>query len=323
MEDLRQVVRDNRVREVVMNTVVDTLYQTTGLGMEGSYRTIAFPGVYIELSKVRLPYPLRLACAETNEACFQMHFGLSGHEYAWLDGLHLDIWPGRHNFFFLPKGLRDRLNHDRCLDYSFFEINVSPTTLLTMLGSTPDLLRDLLHSAEAGDAALLGKASQPITPAMKQIIHQMLTCELPGELRRMYLEAKVQELFTLQLSQFLATSPSVDQSLKLSGSDTEKLDYARELIGSQLHNSHTLAELAVMVGINVDKLKKGFKTLSGTTVFGYASDLRMEQARELLLEGQQPIGEISAQVGYQNPQHFTAAFKRKYGLAPSALRKAG
>jgi AraC-like DNA-binding protein len=32
-------------------------------------------------------------------------------------------------------------------------------------------------------------------------------------------------------------------------------------------------------------------------------------------------GEISDKIGYKNPQHFSTAFKKKFGISPSALLK--
>ncbi|WP_234859251.1 helix-turn-helix domain-containing protein [Aquimarina aquimarini] len=41
----------------------------------------------------------------------------------------------------------------------------------------------------------------------------------------------------------------------------------------------------------------------------------------MLIEEELTIAEISYAVGYKNPQHFTAAFKRKFGYLPSNLKK--
>ena len=83
----------------------------------------------------------------------------------------------------------------------------------------------------------------------------------------------------------------------------------------------SLIELVELSGLNDFKLKRGFKELFGTTVFGYLFDLRIERAQEMLREGKQSIAEISFHIGYKNPQHFTAAFKRKFGYLPSEIKQ--
>jgi len=52
------------------------------------------------------------------------------------------------------------------------------------------------------------------------------------------------------------------------------------------------------------------------TVFRYLHEYRMEYARKKLDEGEIRVNEVSSEVGYQNPSHFIAAFKKKYGVTP-------
>jgi AraC family transcriptional regulator, transcriptional activator of the genes for pyochelin and ferripyochelin receptors len=68
------------------------------------------------------------------------------------------------------------------------------------------------------------------------------------------------------------------------------------------------------------KLKQGFRQLFGTTMFGYLHDYRMEMARNLLLEGNMSITTVANTVGYSHLRHFSAAFKRKFGITPGKCR---
>nr|WP_250714436.1 AraC family transcriptional regulator [Bacteroides fragilis] len=68
------------------------------------------------------------------------------------------------------------------------------------------------------------------------------------------------------------------------------------------------------VGTNECTLKRGFKTVFGTTVFGHIFDYRMEIACRYLLDSSKTIQEIGACVGYEYHAHFSTAFKRKFGL---------
>ena len=90
-----------------------------------------------------------------------------------------------------------------------------------------------------------------------------------------------------------------------------------------LHNldsANSLIDLAHQVGTNEFTLKKGFKELFGTTVFAFWNDIKMEQARNLLLEQNINITEIAHIMGYKNQRNFSAAFKKKYGIVPSQLK---
>ena len=47
----------------------------------------------------------------------------------------------------------------------------------------------------------------------------------------------------------------------------------------------------------------------------------LREAAELLKRTKQPIAEIGNSVGYDNPLHFSRAFKNALGIAPSEYRK--
>jgi AraC-like DNA-binding protein len=103
--------------------------------------------------------------------------------------------------------------------------------------------------------------------------------------------------------------------------DVEKIYEAKSFVERHLNEPCSLLELSRHVGINDFKLKKEFKEIFGTTVFGYLNDLRMEEARRMLSEENRTINEVAKFVGYKNQTHFTVAFKKKYGILPRYLKK--
>ena len=56
------------------------------------------------------------------------------------------------------------------------------------------------------------------------------------------------------------------------------------------------------------------------TAFQYLLEQRMQKAKQLLLESNYNIAEISDIVGYKNPTHFTFAFKKFYNRLPSDFK---
>jgi AraC-like DNA-binding protein len=75
-----------------------------------------------------------------------------------------------------------------------------------------------------------------------------------------------------------------------------------------------------MVGTNECTLKNGFKTLFGTTVFGYLFNYRMKLAGQYLSDTDKTIQEIAGLVGYEYLSHFSTAFKRKFYVSPQQYR---
>ena len=75
-----------------------------------------------------------------------------------------------------------------------------------------------------------------------------------------------------------------------------------------------------LVGMCDYNLKRGFKEVFNTTVFGYLRDRRLERAQQLLLEPWMSVAEAARTVGYDSHASFTTAFKRKYGISPKAYQ---
>ena len=63
-----------------------------------------------------------------------------------------------------------------------------------------------------------------------------------------------------------------------------------------------------------------FKKVFGTSIFEFIGELRMDHAMELLRDHGLLVTEVARTVGYKNPNHFSCAFKRKYGISPSDLK---
>ena len=103
----------------------------------------------------------------------------------------------------------------------------------------------------------------------------------------------------------------------LKSDDIERIHQARKILLQQLDNPPSLLSLARQVGLNDCALKRGFRQVFGETTFGYLHNHRMETARQLLIEGEVNITEAARHVGFANRSYFAAAFRKKYGVAPS------
>ncbi len=81
----------------------------------------------------------------------------------------------------------------------------------------------------------------------------------------------------------------------------------------------TIAENMYLSPFYISKI---FKSETGDTPIRHLIGIRLERARELLLEEQEmSIQEVAAAVGYDDAYHFSKLFKKYYGKSPSQLRK--
>lgn len=156
-----------------------------------------------------------------------------------------------------------------------------------------------------------------ISPKMKLIIEELKTSSLEGPYRKLFIHSKVLELLLLQLDQYKTS----EASSTLSENEIIKINNAKEYLLKNYKKPITIQKLAKAVGTNEFTLKKGFKVIFGETVFSCISNLRMNKAKQLLLNNNLSISQVSEIIGYKNPQHFSTAFKKKFGYVPSKLKK--
>jgi len=98
--------------------------------------------------------------------------------------------------------------------------------------------------------------------------------------------------------------------------NVRKIRKAKEIILNHITEPPTLQDLASEIGLNLKKLKEGFKKIYGDTVYGYLLDYKMNEARSMLNTKKYNINEISIKLGYSTSSHFIAAFKKKFGTTP-------
>ncbi|QES87507.1 helix-turn-helix domain-containing protein [Rhizosphaericola mali] len=250
----------------------------------------------------------------------KMHFEYEGHStYARNSqgSLNADIPSGTHRLMFFPE-VKGTLTYPKTKRYSL-EILVSIEFFQKIFNYDTESVGKFGKSIEVLSPSMLHPKELPITAEMKQIIFAIINCPLEKGFKRIFLESKVIELLILQLTQVKENNHLLCESV-LRKDDREKIYEAKEILEKQIENPCSLLQLSEMVGINDFKLKKGFKEVFGTTVFNYLSDFRMQKAKDMILENRQTIAEIAYEIGFKNPQHFTAAFKRKYGYLPSVLK---
>ncbi|MCU7692910.1 helix-turn-helix transcriptional regulator [Haoranjiania flava] len=199
--------------------------------------------------------------------------------------------------------------------HEFLELAVQRSFLQKVIDEEAPYSEVLFNSLHKNEYSTAIKC--PIMPAMLQCIKDLDSSLFTGSLQQLFLETKAADLF-LQQVQSIINNPVI--TTKLNNRDISCLHEARLYIEKNYHTPCTIIDLAKIVGINQTKLKSGFKELFGTTVFGYVKDLQMEKARQLLVCEKLYVGEVADQIGYKHPQHFAAAFKRKFGILPSELK---
>lgn len=102
-------------------------------------------------------------------------------------------------------------------------------------------------------------------------------------------------------------------------SEREKIREARQILDQSIDQPITIRDLARRVAMNECYLKKGFKTIVGSTIHEYQQELRITEAKRLLQHERRSVTDVANILGYSSISHFSTAFKRVTGLKPCEL----
>lgn len=146
------------------------------------------------------------------------------------------------------------------------------------------------------------------------VLNQLFTIQISQTSEQLYYRAKTLELLSLYFS---TKRPNTESCPFLNDQETvRKIKHAKEHLLKNLESPPSLKALARFAGLNEYQLKVGFKEIYGNTVYGYLLDHKLDHSRALLDKGKYQVNEVAYQIGYTNPSHFIAAFRKKYGVTP-------
>lgn len=149
--------------------------------------------------------------------------------------------------------------------------------------------------------------------SVRAIIDQMLhTQEELGE--------RSQDELSLLLTQLLL--------VMLRQEEVDAATAARETRAAQvirhLHEHYTerieLTALAELFYVSRHHLSREFRRHTGTTIISYVNELRVDQARRLLIETELPVAQIATDVGFTTVTHFNRVFQARMSATPLRVR---
>ncbi|SDL71274.1 response regulator transcription factor [Paenibacillus jilunlii] len=108
---------------------------------------------------------------------------------------------------------------------------------------------------------------------------------------------------------------------KGSSKHRQVVDFMTSYIHEHYAEELTLAELSDKVYISRNHLSIIFKNITGETFNNYLTRVRIEKARELLMERNMLVYEVAERVGYKNIPYFSTLFKKITGMNPTELIK--
>lgn len=143
--------------------------------------------------------------------------------------------------------------------------------------------------------------------------------DAPSECRIPYLQMKVAELLILLCKSDMPEKS--DESSFMTMGQVQIAKQVMEIISADLSRHYSIESLAAPFGISPSSLKNYFRGVYGKNISTWLREARMSVASAALQEGNQPVAEIAASVGYENASKFSAAFKNLFGETPLEYRR--
>jgi len=95
-----------------------------------------------------------------------------------------------------------------------------------------------------------------------------------------------------------------------------------DYIEADLSRPFTIEDLARVAGVSRRHFIRAFRESSGQTPLRFVYGLRLERAKEVLLDPRRTATEVALGCGFSHAQHFSTAFKKATGVTPSDFRRA-
>ncbi|MCB0844845.1 MAG: helix-turn-helix transcriptional regulator, partial [Bacteroidetes bacterium] len=130
---------------------------------------------------------------------------------------------------------------------------------------------------------------------------------------RLNLQARYQSLNPIQ--------PTEDIEIQ---KEDEFIIKVRELITKYMGDENfNVTILCKELGMSRSLLHKKMKALTGNSISHLIRTIRLDKARELLLNSDLQIGEIAYMLGFSDPGYLTRLFIAEFGKNPRDVRKEG
>lgn len=293
------------------SALIENLGDMVGAGARvlHSQQITLHKGIQLMYWKAELPELLDLRILDdTGFIHFAYLFrGMTAVELCGQQGRMVDsrVSPGSGNIGFAP-GERWHFRYQGL--YESLGVMISPEALESLdgliepqFGRAPTLETGL-HGRELHEAASM--IVRALLPGEAPARHPLWTYSAGLNLASLLLEARQR--------QEPARAPGDE--------DLVRLARARDQLLSDLSSPPLLSTLAKDNGISLLKLKRGFREVYGRAVYETFQHERMLKALQLL-HSKMNVTEVASELGYTNASHFSAAFRKEFGLNPRDLKK--
>jgi AraC-like DNA-binding protein len=106
------------------------------------------------------------------------------------------------------------------------------------------------------------------------------------------------------------------EQIAIEGSSTNQISDVIEHLINNFEKSIKVEKLAEIANMSVSSLHRHFKEVTAMSPIQFQKQLRLQEARGLLLSESTDAADVAFQVGYESPSQFSREYSRMFGLPP-------
>jgi len=214
-----------------------------------------------------------------------------------------ELFPKPGQLVFAPAGLSQYFSvtdtsHTYKMFWCHFTSNISLMNLFTLF-HLPFCITSTDHDA--------------VISAFEKLVFEYKNGSGPAKSIR--LQSALLAVISCYIEQAVQAAPQAPATLA-----SNKLSTALQYIDANLTKELTITELSDLVHHHPNYFIRFFKNHLGMTPMAYIYERRLEKAKQLLMTSDMSIGEIAMATGFHDIFHFSKAFKKRIGVAPSEFR---
>ncbi|MYZ46783.1 helix-turn-helix transcriptional regulator [Propylenella binzhouense] len=158
------------------------------------------------------------------------------------------------------------------------------------------------------------------SPTTLSVAEQLLRppCS-PCLLQSLYLESRSLDLVAEGFAAL--TCRTEEPGVRLRPNDHRRLRMIEDYIETRGREITSLEEIARSGNVSVSTLRRLFRAAHGMSVFEYLRRRGLERARAALERQGVAVAEAAYIAGYSSAANFATAFKRRFGLTPTEVRR--
>ncbi len=96
-----------------------------------------------------------------------------------------------------------------------------------------------------------------------------------------------------------------------------KIQRSIQFIQANVAKPLSVSELANQIAMSPSHYAHSFRQVAGMSPMRYLREVRLDEARALLLSGSVRPGDVAALVGFESVEHFTREFRRRFEASPT------